>query len=835
MRKALIGSLMLVAMTMGAKTEGNKGVTPSVLTEVPFTAVHLTDDFWAPRIEVNRTVSIPSAFRECEKNGRFDNFAIAAGLMKGEHRGDFSFDDTDPYKVIEGASYSLAVHYDKHLDHYLDSVIAIIAAAQEPDGYLTTCVTNKCYRLSGWWGRKKWEKINSHELYNSGHMIEAAVAHYRATGKRTFLDVAIRNADLICNTFGEEDGKIHRPGGHPIIEMALCKLYKVTGNEKYLRQARYFVDETGRGTDGHALSEYSQDHMPILQQTEIKGHAVRAGYLYSGVADVASLMGDTAYFKALERIWQNMSTKKLFITGGIGSRAQGEGFGPNYELNSHTAYCETCAAIANVYWNYRMFLATGEAKYMDIVERALYNNVLSGVSLSGDKFFYDNPLESDGEHERQKWFGCACCPGNVTRFIPSVPGYMYAVGGGRGVQNIYVNLYAQGRAVIPLGKKKVELEQETDYPWDGKVTIRVKKGGGKFALRIRKPGWIEDRPLNNNLYFKSTHIVSNRSRWTVVLNGDSVTKSDSEFLYTAAATKTGLEDGYLVLERQWKKGDKIVIDFEMSVKRTSANSLAEDLRDKIALERGPVVYCLEACDQPDKTVFDKYLPNSATFDAHEEKDLLGGVVVIDGKAKKVERSGEVRDVSFRAIPYYTWNNRGPQPMEVWVAESPVAARPTPLPTLASIAQTFANRGPIQNDAPESAPVDSWAGGTNDQWEPKRSSDTSKPYHYWWLKRGTQEAISYRWEEPQLVENVQVYWLDFDHYDGNFRVPESWALYYETADGQWKEVEDHEPYTVLKDCYNSVSFRRVKARALKIVAKLREGQSGGVLEWKVNHR
>ena len=409
MRKALIGSLMLVAMTMGAKTEGNKGVTPSVLTEVPFTAVHLTDDFWAPRIEVNRTVSIPSAFRECEKNGRFDNFAIAAGLMKGEHRGDFSFDDTDPYKVIEGASYSLAVHYDKHLDHYLDSVIAIIAAAQEPDGYLTTCVTNKCYRLSGWWGRKKWEKINSHELYNSGHMIEAAVAHYRATGKRTFLDVAIRNADLICNTFGEEDGKIHRPGGHPIIEMALCKLYKVTGNEKYLRQARYFVDETGRGTDGHALSEYSQDHMPILQQTEIKGHAVRAGYLYSGVADVASLMGDTAYFKALERIWQNMSTKKLFITGGIGSRAQGEGFGPNYELNSHTAYCETCAAIANVYWNYRMFLATGEAKYMDIVERALYNNVLSGVSLSGDKFFYDNPLESDGEHERQKWFGCARC------------------------------------------------------------------------------------------------------------------------------------------------------------------------------------------------------------------------------------------------------------------------------------------------------------------------------------------------------------------------------------------------------------------------------------------
>ena len=363
---------------------------------MPFNKVHLSDNFWLPRIEVNRTVSIPSAFHECEVNGRFDNFAIAAGLIKGEHRGDFSFDDTDPYKVIEGASYSLAVKYDAKLDHYLDSVINIIAKAQEPDGYLTTCVTNKCTRLSGWWGKSKWEKINSHELYNSGHMIESAVAHYKATGKRTFLNVAIRNADLICKTFGPAEGQIHRPSGHPIVEMALCKLYLVTNNKRYLDMARYFVEETGRGTDGHRLSEYSQDHKPILTQDEIVGHAVRAGYLYSGVADVASLTGATAYFHALERIWDNMASKKLFITGGIGSRAQGEGFGPNYELNNMTAYAETCAAIANVYWNYRMFLATGDAKYVDVYERALYNGVLSGVSLDGDKFFYDNPLESMG-------------------------------------------------------------------------------------------------------------------------------------------------------------------------------------------------------------------------------------------------------------------------------------------------------------------------------------------------------------------------------------------------------------------------------------------------------
>ena len=324
-----------------------KGKTTEPIIQVPFTQVHFNDNFWTPKIEINRTVSIPSAFKECEKNGRFDNFALAGKLIKGEHKGDFSFDDTDPYKIIEGASYSLAVKYDKKLDAYLDSVINLIRAAQEPDGYLCTCVTNNCTRLSGWWGTHRWERINSHELYNCGHLYEAAVAHYQATGKKTLLNVAIKNADLVCQTFGPNQGQIHRPSGHPIVEMALCKLYKITGNKKYLDMAKYFVEETGRGTDGHRLSEYSQDHMPILKQDEIKGHAVRAGYLYSGVADVASLTKDTAYFNALTRIWDNMAGKKLYITGGIGSRAQGEGFGPNYELNNHTAYCETWAHRGN--------------------------------------------------------------------------------------------------------------------------------------------------------------------------------------------------------------------------------------------------------------------------------------------------------------------------------------------------------------------------------------------------------------------------------------------------------------------------------------------------------
>ena len=795
-RKILVVMAIMTATAMQAQ-----------VTEVPFNKVHLSDEFWTPRIETNRTVSIPSAFRECERNGRFDNFAIAGGLKEGEHRGDFSFDDTDPYKVIEGASYSLAVHYDAALDHYLDSVIAIIAAAQEPDGYLTTCVTNKCTRLSGWWGTHRWEKINSHELYNSGHLIESAVAHYRATGKRSFLNVAIRNADLVCKTFGPNDGQIHRPGGHPIIEMALCKLYRVTGNKKYLEGARYFVEETGRCTDGHHPSEYSQDHKPILEQEEIVGHAVRAGYLYSGVADVAALTGDQAYFKALERIWGNMSSRKLFITGGIGSRPQGEGFGPDYELHNHTAYCETCAAIANVYWNYRMFLATGDAKYMDVCERALYNNVMSGVSLSGNKFFYDNPLESGGEHERQAWFGCACCPGNITRFVASVPGYIYALQG----KDIFVNLYVQGKAEIG----GVTLSQTTRYPWEGQVTVRIEKGGGQWAMHLRIPGWLKETPLGNDLY----RYADPARQMTCRVNGQPVI--------------VDMHEGYVTINRRWRKGDVVELDMPMDVRRIIANDNAEDDRGKVALERGPVVYCIEGIDQAEGHVFDKYVLDSSRLAAEYDQTLLNGVVVVRGQAKQVMVDGTVRDVKMMAIPYCTWNNRGNSEMEVWIAHTPTAAVATPSSTIASRSRTFSNRGPIQNDAPETAPVDGWAGGTNDLWEPRRSSDTSKPYHYWWLKRGTSEAISYEFDKEYEVSNVQVYWLDFDHYDGSFRVPERWALYYKDAEGSWHEVEDHSEYGVRRDCYNRVDFRPVRTRGLKIVAKLQEGESGGVLEWKVN--
>lgn len=809
---ALISGSAMALVLLSCSGEKAYQAPEAPIKEVSFTNVHIDDGFWAPRIETNRKVSIPSAFHECEVNGRFDNFAIAGGLKKGEHRGDFSFDDTDPYKIIEGASYALAVEYDKALDNYLDSVINLIAAAQEPDGYLTTCVTNKCDRLRGWWGNHKWDKINSHELYNSGHLIEAAVAHYRATGKRSLLDVAIKNADLVCKTFGLGEGQIKYPSGHPIVEMALAKLYKVTGDKKYLDEAKYFCDEAGRLSNGRKPSPYSQDHLPLTKQDEIVGHAVRAGYFYSGVADVASLTNDTSYFNALDRVWNNMASRKLYITGGIGSRAQGEGFGPDYELNNHTAYCETCAAIANVYWNYRMFLATGDAKYADVYERALYNGVPSGVSLSGDRFFYDNPLESMGQHERQKWFGCACCPGNVTRFMASVPHYVYATQ----ADDVLVNLYIQSSADIETANNKVNIRQTTEYPWQGEVKLAVTpEKEGEFALRLRIPGWAQDAPVPTDLY----SFTSKASKpYELKVNGK---KAD---------VMTG--NGYATIKRTWKPGDVVELSLPMEVKRVKAHEAVEDDRGKLAIERGPVMYCLEGCDQADSTVFDKFIPDGTAFAEKYEPELLNGVITLTGKAKKVTDNG-VADVDFKAIPYCTWNNRGNHHMAVWIPESQDVAVATPKPTLASRATMYSEPTALTSGEPAATSNLNYAWGYNDQWEPKSSADTSKPYHYWWLRQGTDENVCYAFDKPETVSSVDLYWLDFDHYDGNYRTPEKWTLYYKDSGGRWAPVKTSDTFGVEKDKYNHVAFEPVTTTALKVAAKLRDGESGGVIEWKVN--
>ncbi len=613
---------------------------------VPFTAVHFHDRFWSPKLDTNRTVTIPAAFSQCEKSGRMDNFARAAAVLRGEkisnlNSPSFPFDDTDPYKVLEGASFALSVQPDAAMDAYLDKLIALIASAQEPDGYLYTTRTINPQHPHQWSGTNRW--VNdpglSHELYDAGHLFEAACAHYQATGKTNLLNVARREADLLVKTFGPATNQLHLAPGHEIVEMGLAKLYRVIGDEKYLALAKYFIDVRGPGG-----SEYSQAHIKPVNQTEAVGHAVRAGYLYSGMADVAALTGDEAYVNAIDTIWSNCVGKKIYLTGGIGARADGEAFGDNYELPNLTAYNETCAAIANAYWNQRLFLLHGDGKYADVLERILYNGMLSGVSLDGKKFFYPNPLESGGDYERSEWFGCACCPGNMTRFLSSLPGYAYA----RQADEIFVNLFASGTADIKLaaGGWQITLTQETRYPWDGAVKISVTpEKNTRFTLAIRIPGWARGEVLPSDLYrFADTH----SEPVTLQLNGKDV--------------KFKVENGYAKLNRKWQAGDVVELNLPMPIRRVVANDKVKADAGRVALQRGPVVFCVEWADNPDGKVRELILPDAQPLTASFAPALLNGVETIKGRvlnANKVEQD-------FTAIPYYAWANRGKGEMAVWL-------------------------------------------------------------------------------------------------------------------------------------------------------------------------
>lgn len=479
MKRTFILSLVLTAVgTVFAQKEPLHPGYP--IDPVPFTSVKVTDHFWGQRLKTSREVTIPLAFRKSEETGRIKNFEKAAHPSEDYKVEGFSFDDTDIYKTIEGASYSLQTYPDKRLEKYIDSILAIVATAQEPDGYLYTARTMNPKHPHDWAGKERWVAVEnlSHEFYNLGHMIEGAIAHYQATGKRNFLDIAIKYADCVCRAIGNAPEQKRLVPGHQIAEMALVKLYLVTGDRKYLDQAKFFLD--ARGYTGRK-DAYSQAHKPVIEQDEAVGHAVRAVYMYSGMADVAAITGDSSYIKAIDRIWDNIVSKKMYITGGIGARHQGEAFGDNYELPNLSAYCETCAAIGSVYMNYRLFLLHGDAKYFDVLERTLYNGLISGVSLDGGSFFYPNPLASDGGYSRKPWFGCACCPSNISRFIPSLPGYVYAVKD----RQVYVNLFLSNRAELKVNDKKVVLEQETSYPWKGDIRLKVLQGNQPFGMNVR--------------------------------------------------------------------------------------------------------------------------------------------------------------------------------------------------------------------------------------------------------------------------------------------------------------------------------------------------------------
>jgi DUF1680 family protein len=597
---------------------------------VAFTSVQVNDDFWAPRIRRNHDVTIPIAINQCYKTGRVDNFLIAGKLKSGSFCTEYPFDDTDIYKIIEGASYSIQTFPDDELEARIDSLIFYIGKAQEPDGYLYTNRTIDSTNLHPWAGKKRWEKDPelSHELYNCGHLYEAAVAHFQATGKRTLLDIAIKNADLLVRDFGPE--KLAYEPGHQVVEMGLVKMYRVTGKREYLDLARFFLDIRGKGT------EYSQDHKKVTEQTEAVGHAVRAMYMYSGMADVAAITGDQAYIQALGHIWNDIISAKFYITGGIGAAGGHEGFGPPYDLPNMTAYNETCASIGEVYWNYRLFLLHGASAYYDVLERVLYNGLISGVSLSGDHFFYPNPLESEGQHERSEWFGCACCPSNICRFIPSIPGYIYA----RTNDRLYVNLFVGSHASIDFNGTSLEIDQKTSYPWAGKVEFTLnpsRKGSMEIALRI--PGWAENQPVPGNLY--SFGEVSNKT-YVITVNDHPVQYS--------------LEHGYAVISRKWEKGDRIILDLPMPVRTIVAHEKVVADRQRIALQRGPLVYCAEWPDIPGNKVLNLSLVDKEQLQPEFRSDLLSGISVLTNQT------------GFTAIPYFAWANRGKGEMTVWFKE-----------------------------------------------------------------------------------------------------------------------------------------------------------------------
>lgn len=655
MKRVLVWAL---AATMAGAVSAQKQKTIHTgypIEPVPFTSVKVVDGFWGQRLKASREVTVPLAFSKCEETGRYENFVKAAHPSDEYKVGGFSFDDTDVYKTIEGASYMLQTYPDKKLKKYIDSVLVIVAAAQEPDGYLYTARTMNPKHPHSWSGPERWTKVEvlSHEFYNLGHMVEGAVAHYQATGKRNFLDIAIRYADCVCKNIGDKPGQKRLVPGHQIAEMALVRLYTVTGDKKYLDQAKFFLDARGTTT---IKDIYSQSHLPVLEQDEAVGHAVRAGYMYSGMADVAAITGDSSYIKAIDKIWENIVSKKIYITGGIGARHQGEAFGDNYELPNLTAYNETCAAISNVYLNYRLFLLHGDAKYFDVLERTLYNGLISGVSLDGGKFFYPNPLSCDGKYRfnadrtitRQPWFGCACCPSNISRFIPSLPGYVYAVKDDK----VYVNLFLSNRAALKVNKKDVVLEQQTSYPWNGDIRLTVTKGGGQFGMNIRIPGWVRGSVLPSDLYF---YADNQKPLYRVSVNGSPV--------------QGELANGYLCVDRKWKKGDVVEIHFDTPVRVVKANDKVEADRGRVAVERGPLVYCAEWPDNA-FNVSNVILNRHPEFQVVERPDMLCGIneITTEAQALSYDAAGKLalKDVKLTLIPYYAWAHRGEGRMDVWL-------------------------------------------------------------------------------------------------------------------------------------------------------------------------
>ena len=613
------------------------------LEPVSYSKVKIDDRFWKSRMNAVSNVTIPVCIDQTEvKTGRIRNFEKVAAKKGEKHNGMF-YDDSDVYKALEAIAYSLSNYPDAAIEKKADEWIDKIAAAQLPDGYLNTFYT--LGDIS-----KRWTDMDMHEDYCAGHLIEAAVAYYNTTGKGKLLDVAIRFANEIDATFRLQNR--NWVSGHEEIELALVKLYKATANSKYLDMADWFLQQRGHGhfPDEARGKDYYQDKLPVKEQTQITGHAVRAMYLYTGAADVAAAKNDSGYMKAMKEVWDDVVYRNMYITGGIGSSGKNEGFSVDYDLPNERAYCETCASVGMVLWNQRMNMLTGESKYIDVLEKSLYNGALDGLSLSGDRFFYGNPLASNGGNKRSEWFGTACCPSNIARLVASLGDYIYA----KSDNDIWVNLFIGSNTSLELKNNVVQLVQQTNYPWDGDIQLTVSpQKKSKFSLHIRIPGWAQNQPSPGDTY---SFLDYSDKKFALTVNGKSIPYST--------------RNGYAVIDKEWKKGDVVSLGLPIEIRKViSIDSIAEN-RNKVSLQRGPLMYCFEHPDNDGK-VANIYVPDAVEFSSNFENNILGGIMKLEANAPAIKVSEDGLSVKTEnkkivAIPYYAWANRGAGQMQVWV-------------------------------------------------------------------------------------------------------------------------------------------------------------------------
>jgi DUF1680 family protein len=773
-----------------ASVLGNPALAPTDgLDAIGFQQVEIRDRFWSQRQEINRKFSAPHSLDELAETGDLSNFTLA---INGSHSGrkGYVFQDSDVYKVIEGAADTLATHPDPALDRRLDDIIALIGKAQMADGYIDTY-----YQVTEP-GRRFTNLRDNHELYCAGHLIEAAVAHFLATGKRNLLSIAIKYADLLCVRYGPEGGRLGY-GGHPELELALVKLSRATSDPRYFALAEKLVKTRGshffakehNTPDDEYDGTYWLDDVPITDHHEIKGHAVRAAYLMSGATDIVRQTGDPAIEKMLGRVWNNVIERRVFLTGGIGPSGSNEGFTVDYDLPNLSAYQETCASVAMAMWGYRMGLLHADAKYFDAVENALYNAMLAGVSLDGVRFFYVNPLASMGNHHRQAWFDCACCPPNVLRTVATIGGYAYAQKG----SSLYVNLYLPGTVTWNLGGKPIKVDVRGDYPWDGKLQITPKVDAAtQVSLHLRIPGWCQSASLK--------------------VNGKAI-------------AQPAVEKGYFVVDRTWNRGDAVELDLPMPVDRVEANPLVKEDLGRLAVRRGPLIYCAEAVDQR-APIEELVLPREAKLNSEWRGNVLGGITTIVGTGERIEKEewqkrlyqpvSHMSPTPVTLVPYCVWDNRQAGEMQVWLPTEPPAARVGGPESRAALSISYLS-GNAQIE------------GVNDGVEPKSSGEGVTRLTHWWPHKGTEEWVGYQWKKPLTISGVKVYWFD-DTGRGECRLPESWRL--ERLDGdKWVPIQLAD-YPIHKDQWCEVKFPPVQTSAMRLVVKLRPGWAAGVRQWKI---